>query len=79
MNVISEFLAFSILLFEQMRTTELDFFKRAAGKARRDNKEIRAVMDIEKDVAEALDERLEFGHGMRMEDERLPQEELGWT
>ncbi|XP_043498441.1 uncharacterized protein LOC122525861 [Polistes fuscatus] len=64
-----------------LRTTEMDFWRRAAGVSRRDkirNTRILEIMDVKHTIIDDIKTKQLrwFGHVQRMEDERLPKQVL---
>jgi hypothetical protein len=65
-------------------TTEMDFWRRSAGRSRRErirNERIRDIMKVNTTIVEDIgtNQLRWYGHVVRMEKERLPKQVLLWT
>jgi hypothetical protein len=65
-------------------TTEMDFWRRSAGRSRRErirSERIRDIMKVNTTIVEDIrtNQLRWYGHVVRMERERLPKQVLLWT
>ncbi|KAH1004460.1 hypothetical protein HUJ05_005269 [Dendroctonus ponderosae] len=71
-------------LERRLRSLEMDFWRRAAGKSRLEritNEEIRVIMNVKTDMIEKIQrgKLIWYRHIQRMDDTIIPKQTLRWT
>ena len=67
-----------------LEATEMDFWRRSAGRSKRDrvrNEEIREIMNVTHTIVDdiSVNQLKWYGHVQRMNEERLPKQVLNWA
>lgn len=65
----------------QLRATEMDYWRRAAGKSKMDkvtNERIKEIMGVKQDIVDDIKIKQLKWYVLRMPEERLPKQILKW-